>query len=135
MAEHAVAAEIAYPHPPRVPYDSRDYAVIGGATCRRHHLRAGAHFAHLPFLQPLTGRIVILTIAYASRPIAARSMGARSSGAWASDRLRGHRAEDGRRPAGVQTLAVGINRLLDFAFVGSASCSGRSATRSCGPRS
>ena len=50
--------------PPRVPYDTRDLAVIAGALAAAAVVALLAHFA-VPRLQPLCGLIVIMTIAYA----------------------------------------------------------------------
>jgi hypothetical protein len=50
--------------PPRVPYDSRDFAFIAGAAVAAAIVALVAHFV-VPRLQPLVGLIVIITIAYA----------------------------------------------------------------------
>src|SRR4051812_34631434 len=60
-----VSGEIAYQPPPRQPYDSRDLAVVGSAAAAATVCALAANLLHLPRLQPLTGLIVILTIAYA----------------------------------------------------------------------
>src|SRR6516162_6572992 len=61
---HGVS-DVTDPPPPRQPYDSRDVAVIGGAAAAAAVSALLANLGHLPRLQPLTGLIVILTIAYA----------------------------------------------------------------------
>src|SRR5215471_9373921 len=60
-----VTAEIAHPPPLRQPYDSRDAAVIGAAAAAAAVCALAANLLHVPKLQPLTGLIVIMTIAYA----------------------------------------------------------------------
>ena len=81
----------------------------------------GRAFGGLPRLQPLVGLIVILAIAYAlstnRRAIDRRTV------AWGLALqivLRAARAQDHASASAVfQTLGGAINRLLDFAFVGS----------------
>jgi CNT family concentrative nucleoside transporter len=65
LATEHLTAELTYPVPPRVPYDSRDYAVLGGAAVAAGLCALAANFAGVPRLQPLTGLIVIMTVAYA----------------------------------------------------------------------
>jgi len=117
---HGVSGEVTYPPPPRQPYDSRDFAVIGGAAAAAAVCALLANLAHLPRLQPLTGLIVILTIAYAfstnRRAIDRRTV------AWGLSlqilfALIVLKTSVGRLV--FQKLAAVINRLLDFAFVGS----------------
>src|SRR5690348_6236830 len=117
---HGVSGEVTYPPPPRQPYDSRDVAVIGGAAAAAAVCALLANLAHLPRLQPLTGLIVILTIAYAfstnRRAIDRRTV------AWGLSlqilfALIVLKTSVGRLV--FQKLAAVINRLLDFAFVGS----------------
>src|SRR6478736_6536877 len=62
--ETTVTGEMALPPPPRQPYDSRDFAVVGTAVAAGTVCALLANFAHLPRLQPLTGLILIMTIAY-----------------------------------------------------------------------
>ena len=116
-----MTAELAYPAPPRVPYDSRDYAVIGGAAAAAAVCALAANFAGVPRLQPLTGLIVIMTIAYAvstnRRAIDRRTV------AWGLSlqilfALIVLKTAVGQRV--FQTLGGVINKVLDFAFVGSA---------------
>jgi CNT family concentrative nucleoside transporter len=115
-----MTAEIAYPAPSRVPYDSRDYAVIGGAAIAAALCALAANFAGVPRLQPLTGLIVIMTTAYAvstnRRAIDRRTV------VWGLSlqilfALIVLKTTVGQRV--FQTLGGVINKLLDFAFVGS----------------
>jgi CNT family concentrative nucleoside transporter len=115
-----MTAEMAYPAPPRVPYDSRDYAVIGGAALAAALCALAANFAGVPRLQPLTGLIVIMTSAYAvstnRRAIDRRTV------VWGLSlqilfALIVLKTTVGQRV--FQTLGGVINKLLDFAFVGS----------------
>jgi CNT family concentrative nucleoside transporter len=117
---HGVSGEVTYPPPPRQPYDSRDFAVMGGAAAAAAVCALLANLARLPWLQPLTGLIVILTIAYAfstnRRAIDRRTV------AWGLSlqilfALIVLKTSAGRLV--FQKLAGVINRLLDFAFVGS----------------
>jgi concentrative nucleoside transporter, CNT family len=118
--EHAISGEVAYQRPLRQPYDSRDFTVIGGAALAAGACALLANAAHLPRLQPLTGLIVIMTIAYAfstnRRAIDRRTV------AWGLSlqivfALIVLKTSIGRLV--FQKLAAVINRLLDFAFVGS----------------
>ncbi|HTL42787.1 MAG TPA: NupC/NupG family nucleoside CNT transporter [Vicinamibacterales bacterium] len=120
MATEHMTAEMAYPAPPRVPYDSRDYAVIGGAALAAALCALAANFAGVPRLQPLTGLIVIMTTAYAvstnRRAIDRRTV------VWGLSlqilfALIVLKTTVGQRV--FQTLGGVINKLLDFAFVGS----------------
>jgi CNT family concentrative nucleoside transporter len=117
-SERAIASE-PYAPPPRQPYDSRDLAVIGTAAAAAAACALLANLA-VPRLQPLTGLIVILTIAYAfstnRRAIDRRTV------AWGLSlqivfALVVLKTSGGRLV--FQKLAAVINRLLDFAFVGS----------------
>jgi CNT family concentrative nucleoside transporter len=112
--------EVAYVPPPRQPYDSRDFAVIGVAIAAGTICALLANLGHLPKLQPLTGLILILTIAYAMstnrRAIDRRTV------AWGLSlqivfALIVLKTSVGRLV--FQKLAAVINHLLDFAFVGS----------------
>ena len=47
-----------------MPYDARDFTIIGGAALIGGVIALAARFA-VPRLQPLVGLIVIMTIAYA----------------------------------------------------------------------
>ena len=115
VGEHPVAAP-----PPRAPYDSRDATIIGGAVVAAAILAVLAHVAGIPRLQPFVGLIVIMTIAYAlstnRRAIDRRTV------AWGLSlqvifALIVLKTSVGRQI--FQTLGGVINRILDFAFVGS----------------
>jgi concentrative nucleoside transporter, CNT family len=119
-SEVIATGEIAYQPPPRAPYDSRDFAIVGAAVVAAAICALAANFAHVPFLQPLTGLIVILTIAYCistnRRAIDRRTV------AWGLAlqilfALIVLKTAVGQKV--FQTLAGVINKLLDFAFVGS----------------
>jgi CNT family concentrative nucleoside transporter len=117
---HGVSREVTYPPPPRQPYDSRDVAVIGGAAAAAAVCALLANLAHLPRLQPLTGLIVILTIAYAfstNRRAIDRRIVAWGLSLQILFALIVLKTSVGRLV--FQKLAAVINRLLDFAFVGS----------------
>jgi len=130
-----VTGEPAYPAPPRAPYDSRDLAVIGGAVAAGAACASIAHFAHLPKLQPLTGLILIMTVAYTlstnRRAIDRRTV------VWGLSlqilfALLVLKTTAGQRL--FQTLGGGINRLLDFAFVGSSFVFGPLGSKVVWPR-
>src|SRR5205814_4651017 len=115
-----VTVEIAFPAPPRVPYDARDFTVIAGALGIGAICALLAQFGGVPRLQPLAGLIVILTAAYAistnRRAIDRRTV------AWGLSlqvifALLVLKTSIGRQV--FQTLGGGINRLLGFASVGS----------------
>jgi concentrative nucleoside transporter, CNT family len=127
---HAVTS----PVQPRVPYDARDYTVIGGAAALAAVCAVVAQFA-APRLQPLVGLIVILTIAYAlstnRRAIDRRAV------AWGLSlqllfALLVLKTSTGRQV--FQTLGAAINRLLDFAFVGSGMVFGPLGNKDVWPR-
>jgi CNT family concentrative nucleoside transporter len=129
-----VHGDAAHP-PPRQPYDSRDFAVIGGAAAAAALCALLANLAHLPALQPLTGLIVILTIAYAlstnRRAIDRRTV------AWGLSlqivfALIVLKTSTGRLV--FQKLAAVINRLLDFAFVGSSFVFGPLGSKTAWPQ-
>jgi CNT family concentrative nucleoside transporter len=114
-----VAGDSLHVPPPRVPYDARDMAVIGGALAAAAVVAVLARFA-VPRLQPLCGLIVIMTIAYAI----STNRGAidRRTVAWGLSlqivfALIVLKTTTGQRV--FQTLGVLINRLLGFASVGS----------------
>lgn len=115
----AVEGDVLHVAPPRAPYDARDFMVIGGAAVIAAVLAVAARFA-VPQLQPLVGLIVIMTIAYAlstnRRAIDRRTV------AWGLSlqilfALIVLKTATGQRV--FQTLGGLINRLLDFASVGS----------------
>ncbi len=118
--EHAVTGEMAYQPPVRAPYEGRDFAVIGIAAAAAAICALASHLLQLPRLQPLTGLIVILTIAYCCstnrRAIDRRTV------AWGLAlqilfALIVLKTRIGQQV--FKSLAAVINHLLDFAFVGS----------------
>jgi len=120
--------------PPRVPYDTRDLAVIAGALAAAAVVALLAHFA-VPRLQPLCGLIVIMTIAYAistnRRAIDRRTV------AWGLSlqilfALLVLKTTTGQRV--FQTLGGLINRLLDFSAVGSGMVFGPLGDKTVWPR-
>ena len=115
VGEHPVAAP-----PPRAPYDSRDATIIGGAVVAAAILAVLARFAGIPRLQPFVGLIVIMTIAYALSTN--RRAIDRRTEAWGLSlqvifALIVLKTSVGRQI--FQTLGGVVNRILDFAFVGS----------------
>jgi CNT family concentrative nucleoside transporter len=127
--------ELAYPPPPRQPYDSRDLAVVGVAAAAAAVCALTANLAHLPRLQPLTGLIVIMTIAYCCstnrRAIDRRTV------AWGLSlqilfALIVLKTSAGRLV--FQKLAAVINKLLDFAFVGSSFVFGPLGSKEAWPK-
>jgi CNT family concentrative nucleoside transporter len=111
--------EVAHPVPARVRYDRRDFTIIGGALAVAGLCALLARFA-VPRLQPVVGLIVILTFGYAMstnrRAIDRRTV------VWGLSlqvvfALLVLKTSLGRQV--FQTLGGVINRLLDFAFVGS----------------
>jgi concentrative nucleoside transporter, CNT family len=117
-AEHNVTGAIA--PPPRQPYDRQDLMVMGGAAAAAAACALIAGFGGLPRLQPLTGLIVIMTIAYAfstnRRAIDRRTV------AWGLSlqilfALIVLKTAIGQKI--FTTLAAVINRLLAFSFEGS----------------
>ena len=125
-------------HPPRVaraPFEMRDFVVVGTAAAAATVLALAAQFAGMPRLQPLVGLIVILTIAYAlstnRRAIDRRTV------AWGLVlqvvfALLVLKTAAGQRT--FQTLGGAINRLLDFAFVGSSFVFGPLGDKEVWPR-
>jgi concentrative nucleoside transporter, CNT family len=106
--------------PPRVPYDMRDLMVLGAALAAAAVIAVLAAFGGLPRLQPFVGLLVIMSIAYAfstnRRAIDRRTV------AWGLSlqvvfALIVLKTTAGQRV--FQALGAGMNRLLDFAFVGS----------------
>jgi CNT family concentrative nucleoside transporter len=123
------------PPPVRAKYDSRDAAVIGGAMLVAAICAGAAHLAALPRLQPLSGLILIMTIAYTlstnRRAIDRRTV------AWGLSlqvvfALLVLKTTVGQRV--FQTLGAAINRLLDFAFVGSSFVFGPLGSKETWPR-
>jgi CNT family concentrative nucleoside transporter len=115
-----VTGELTYPVPPRMPYDRRDAMVVGGAAVAAALCVAAAQLGGLHRLQPLTGLIVIMTAAYAMSTN--RQAIDRRTVAWGLSlqivfALIVLKTSIGQRV--FQTLGGVINRVLDFAFVGS----------------
>src|SRR6476619_7402172 len=105
--------------PPRVPYDSRDLAVIAAAAVAAAIVALVAHFV-VPRLQPLVGLIVIITIAYAlstNRRAIDRRIVAWGLSLQVLFALIVLKTAVGRQVC--QALGGVINRILGFAFVGS----------------
>src|SRR6478672_2604784 len=130
----AVERDALHVAPRRVPYDERDFTVIGGAALIGGVIALAARFA-VPRLQPLTGLIVIMSIAYAistnRRAIDRRTV------AWGLSlqivfALIVLKTTVGQRV--FQTLGSLINRLLDFASVGSSMVFGPLGDKTVWPR-
>jgi len=107
--------------PVRAPFEQRDAVVLGMALAFAAICAALAQFGGMPRLQPLVGLTVIMGVAYAlstnRRAIDRRTV------AWGLSlqvifALLVLKTTTGQRV--FQTLGGVINRLLDFAFVGSA---------------
>jgi CNT family concentrative nucleoside transporter len=116
-----LAAEAAPLHvpPPRVPYDARDLTIIGGAALAAVVVALTARYA-VPQLQPLVGLIVIMTIAYSlstNRRAIDRRTVVWGLGLQIFFALLVLKTALGRQV--FQTLGGVINRLLNFAYVGS----------------
>jgi len=117
-----------------MPYDARDLAVIGGALAAATIVALLARFG-IPRVQPLCGLIVIMTIAYSistnRRAIDRRTV------AWGLSlqivfALLVLKTTIGQRV--FQTLGGLINRLLDFASVGSSMVFGPLGDKTVWPR-
>ena len=120
--------------PRRVPYDARDFTIIGGAALAGGVIALAAQFA-VPRLQPLVGLIVIMTIAY-SISINRRAIDRRTV-AWGLSlqilfALIVLKTATGQRV--FQTLGGLINRLLDFSSVGSGMVFGPLGDKTVWPR-
>ena len=129
---HAPAGHAA---PRRVPYDRRDLMVLGGALAAAAVLAALASVGGMPRLQPFVGLIVILSLAYAistnRRAIDRRTV------AWGLSlqilfALLVLKTTVGQRV--FQALGNLMNRLLDFAFVGSSMVFGPLGSKEVWPR-
>ena len=127
------------PSPPRpvarVPYDSRDYLLLAAAAGAATVCALIAQFGGLPKLQPLVGLIVIMTLAYAlssnRRAIDRRTV------AWGLVLQVVFALLVLKTTAGqalFQRLGAMINRLLDFAFVGSSMVFGPLGDKEVWPR-
>jgi concentrative nucleoside transporter, CNT family len=118
--EHGVAGEIAHQAPKRAPYEGRDFTIIGIAMAAAAVCALAANLLNLPRLQPLTGLIVILAIAYCfstnRRAIDMRTV-AWGLGLQILFALIVLKTAIGQQV--FKSLAAVINKLLDFAFVGS----------------
>jgi len=121
--------------PRRVPYDRRDLMILGGAVAAAAVVAALASVGGLPRLQPLVGLIVILSLAYAistnRRAIDGRTV------AWGLSlqilfALLVLKTTVGQRV--FQALGNLMNRLLDFAFVGSTMVFGPLGSKEVWPR-
>ena len=128
-------AEVHRQPPRRAPYDARDVAVLGAAVVAGAVVAAVAAFGGMPRLQPLVGLIVILSIAYACS--ANRRAIDRRTVAWGLAlqivfALLVLKTAAGQRV--FQTLGAAINRLLDFAFVGSSLVFGPLGDKEVWPR-
>jgi concentrative nucleoside transporter, CNT family len=130
----AVQGDNLHVAPPRVPYDARDFTIIGGAMLVAAVLALAARFA-VPRLQPLVGLIVIMTFAYAistnRRAIDRRTV------AWGLSlqilfALIVLKTTTGQQV--FQTLGALINQLLDFASVGSGMVFGPLGNKHVWPR-
>jgi concentrative nucleoside transporter, CNT family len=131
----AVDADAPHLPPPRTPFDVRDLTVIGASAVAAALVALVAQYGGLPRLQPLVGLIVIMTIAYACstnrRAIDRRTV------AWGLSlqivfALLVLKTTAGQRV--FQTLGSAINRLLDFAFVGSSMVFGPLGDKEVWPR-
>jgi len=123
------------PIPSRVPYDSRDLVVLAAAAGAAAVFALVAHFGGVPKLQPVVGLVVILGVAYAfstnRRAIDRRTV------AWGLTlqvifALLVLKTTAGQ--AVFQRLGALINRLLDFAFVGSSMVFGPMGDKEVWPR-
>ena len=132
-----VAAGADAPHlpPPRAPYDARDLTVIGGAAAAATIVALVTRYGGVPRLQPLVGLIVIMTIAYACstnrRAIDRRTV------VWGLSLQIVFALLVLKTTAGQQvflTLGGAINRLLNFAFVGSSFVFGPLGDKEVWPR-
>jgi CNT family concentrative nucleoside transporter len=135
MTQVAVQPEAGHTPPPRAPYEQRDLMVLGTALGVAAVLALLASRGGAPRLQPLVGLIVIVSIAYAlstnRRAIDLRTI------AWGLSlqilfALIVLKTSVGQRT--FQALGGVINRLLDFAFVGSSFVFGPLGSKEVWPR-
>ena len=133
--EHGVTGEIAYQAPKRAPYERRDFAIIGIAAAAAAVCALAANLLGLPRLQPLTGLIVILAIAYCfstnRRAIDKRTV-AWGLGLQILFALIVLKTAVGQQV--FKSLAAVINHLLNFAFVGSSFVFGPLGNKEVWPR-
>jgi CNT family concentrative nucleoside transporter len=127
--------EAAVSRPQRAPFEARDAVILGGALGIAAITALAARFMGLPKLQPLVGLIVILSIAYAistnRRAIDLRTV------AWGLALQILFALLVLKTPQGqlvFKKLGDVINRLLDFAFVGSGMVFGPLGDKSVWPR-
>ena len=134
MTQILVQPEAAHAPPPRAPYEQRDFMVLGAALGAAAVLAAVAA-AGMPRVQPLVGLIVIVAIAYAistnRRAIDVRII-AWGLGLQIAFALIVLKTAAGQRT--FQALGGVINRLLDFAFVGSSMVFGPMGSKEVWPR-
>ena len=129
--------EPARPPLTRAPFETRDFVVLGAAAAAAAMFALVAHFAGMPKLQPLVGLIVIMAVAYSCldqpRAIDRRTV------AWGLIALQILFALIVLKTAiGQQvfkSLAAVINKLLDFAFVGSSFVFGPLGNKDVWPKS
>jgi CNT family concentrative nucleoside transporter len=121
--------------PRRAPYDARDFTVLAGALGVAVVCALMAQFGGIPKLQPLVGLIVIMSVAYAfstnRRAIDRRTV------AWGLTLQILFALIVLKTTAGqvvFQKLGATINRLLDFAFVGSSFVFGPLGDKEVWPR-
>ena len=135
MTQILVQPEAAHAPPPRAPYEQRDFMVLGAALGAAAVLALLATAGGMPRIQPLVGLIVIVAIAYAistnRRAIDPRVI------AWGLTlqivfALIVLKTTAGQRT--FQALGAVINRLLDFAFVGSGMVFGPLGNKEVWPR-
>jgi CNT family concentrative nucleoside transporter len=121
--------------PRRAPYEARDFTVLAGVAAVAAFFALVARFGGAPRLQPLVGLLVILGLAYAfstnRRAIDRRTV------AWGLAlqivfALLVLKTATGQ--AVFQTLGGVINRILDFAFVGSSFVFGPLGSKEVWPR-
>jgi concentrative nucleoside transporter, CNT family len=135
MTDVTVQAEPHHVPPPRVPFDRTDVMVLASALGGAALCAVVASLARFHRLQPLVGLIVILALAYAistnRRAIDRRTV------AWGLAlqmlfALLVLKTTVGQRT--FQALGSVINRLLDFAFVGSSMVFGPMGSKEVWPR-
>jgi CNT family concentrative nucleoside transporter len=135
MTHVDVQTEVAHAPPARAPYERRDFMVLGAALASAAVIAALAAVGGAPRLQPLVGLIVIVSIAYAistnRRAIDVRII-AWGLGLQIAFALIVLKTTAGQRT--FQALGGAINRLLDFAFVGSSFVFGPLGSKEVWPR-
>jgi CNT family concentrative nucleoside transporter len=132
---HVAETDVHRTAPPRQPYETRDFIVLGAALAAAALFAILAAFAQLPGLQPLVGLLDILALAYAistNRRAIDRRTVAWGLGLQIVFALLVLKTTTGQRV--FQTLGSVINRLLDFAFVGSSFVFGPLGDKEVWPR-